>query len=651
MTEKDKKNNVKSDIQLDAKMEIQPNGKRRNIDDDESNSNRKAKKKKKQFNRELVLDEEKVAQNIERLAARDSRTLSIRFSSDPLPTFKQVKDLYPDIKSVRCKFIKNEFISQAYLYFSGEEQCVAAMDHLSVKRFNDSKLILDYIGAKSAGHVQKENPDAKIDPNRLVVKGLDRDCINKRKAPITAYRECLKKLFPKAVDIYIPGQTLKKGEQAVGIVQFSNEDEAKTAFDASENVDIGGHKLTVIYFQENTGSVKSEEKRAAKDEKRAAKDVKTLFVKFTSEDLPTDAEQIKALHSGIVHVNTPNPRNGSFPFAFVEFSSEDECEVAKQELSKSMFHGSKFIVDYVGAKRAKPESIPEFIVDDKKVAENKERLAAKDLRTLFVKFTSPTLLTDIDQVKALHSGIRNVKTPRLKGDGQFSFAYIEFSNEEECVAAKEELVVKKFNDCELIVDFVGAKASTQVNKKLSEMKINPTRLSVMGLLPGATKATLKLLFPKAVSANIYLSKDSPDGVLQFSNTEDAKAAFDAAKNMDIEGHKLTVIYDIEGKIGKKKFVVEPKVKKKKKKMKKKKKANFNMLDKDIDDLPLLIRRGGARGEESDDYGSSDEENYVSEDYGSSDEENDESGDIEKDQSDGDENDAESGNDNDSSDSD
>merc|ERR1719431_84846 len=137
--------------------------------------------------------------------------------------------------------------------------------------------------------------------------------------------------------------------------------------------------------------------------------------------LPADDEEIKALHSDIRHVNTPKTGNNSF--AFIEFGNEDQCVAAKDDLSNTNFNGSKLIVDFVGAKSSRNKNKSEFIFDDAMLAENNARLAAKDVRTLFVKFTSDTLPTDI----------RNAKTPSLK-DGQFSFPFIEFCNEELCVA-------------------------------------------------------------------------------------------------------------------------------------------------------------------------------------------------------------------------
>jgi len=526
--------------------------KRHNVNDEDDSSFHK-KAKWKEFVRdegtrtEMIVDEEKVAQNMDRIAARDSRTLFVKFLSDSLPTdIKQVKDLHPDIKSMRSRFNDDDCISHAFLYFSDEHQCVAAMKDLSVKRFNDCKLVLDFVGVKSTANVSRDHSASvtKIDPNRLVVKGL---------VPGVT-KTVLKMIFPKAVDTYIPESSLKKGEQPVGIIRFSNEDDANAAFEAGENFDIAGHKLTLLYFQERAGTVVDEDKRSNRD-------LRTLFVKFTSKKLPTDAVEIQALHSDIRHVNTPKTGNNSF--AFIEFGNEDQCVAAKDDLSNTNFNGSKLIVDFVGAKSSRNKNKSEFIFDDAMLAENNARLAAKDVRTLFVKFTSDTLPTDIKQVKALHSDIRNVKTPSVK-DGQFSFAFIEFCNEELCVAAKEDLSLQRFNGSELIVDFVGGKASSQVERKMSQLKVNPTRLTVMGLLPGATKATLKLMFPKAISAHVNSSKGSPDGVLQFSSSQDAKAAFDAAKNIDIGGHKLTVLYDTQGKRARMKYDDESEEPKRKK---------------------------------------------------------------------------------------
>lgn len=188
----------------------------------------------------------------------------------------------------------------------------------------------------------------------------------------------------------------------------------------------------------------------------------------------------------------------------------------------------------------------QMAIGEGKIAENQEeRRIARDLRTLFLKFTSKTLPTHHQQVKELHSGIKHVAIPKKVGHTDaFSFAYVEFSNEEECVSAKAELTQKKFNDSELIVDFVGAKSKHKKEDKKDE-KLNDTRLVMMNLIPGMTKTSVKEMFPKCSHAELPLNnkrRGNPVAFIQFSTPADAKAAFDASQNLDIQGHKLTVLY-------------------------------------------------------------------------------------------------------------
>jgi len=189
----------------------------------------------------------------------------------------------------------------------------------------------------------------------------------------------------------------------------------------------------------------------------------------------------------------------------------------------------------------------QMAIGEGKIAESEEeRRVARDLRTLFLKFTSKTLPTQHAQVKELHSGIKHVATPKKIGHTDaFSFAFVEFSNEEECVSAKAELTQKRFNDSELIVDFVGAKSKLQKKEDKKDEKFNDTRLVMMNLIPGMTKTSVKEMFPKCNHAELPLNwkrRGNPIAFIQFSNPADAKAAFDASQNLDIKGHKLTVLY-------------------------------------------------------------------------------------------------------------
>eukprot|EP00092_Neocalanus_flemingeri_P093204 GFUD01118439.1.p1 GENE.GFUD01118439.1~~GFUD01118439.1.p1 ORF type:complete len:409 (-),score=191.62 GFUD01118439.1:93-1319(-) len=190
------------------------------------------------------------------------------------------------------------------------------------------------------------------------------------------------------------------------------------------------------------------------------------------------------------------------------------------------------------------------------------RKTEQDARTLYIRFAQK-LPTDADQIKELHSDIKFVRTPRsgTKKDVGINYAFLEFGDAEECTAAKNKLSTTQFKGNELYVDFVGenskAKKKTGASKQKGEL--NPTRLFVVGLAPGVNKSNLKEMFPKASQADIpqkSKKKGTSYGFVQFSTPSDAKAAFDAAQSLEINGHRITVLFA-------KKTETKPEVQKKK----------------------------------------------------------------------------------------
>jgi RNA recognition motif-containing protein len=178
----------------------------------------------------------------------------------------------------------------------------------------------------------------------------------------------------------------------------------------------------------------------------------------------------------------------------------------------------------------------------------KARKQEQDERTLYIRFTGDKL-PSAKEVKELHSDIKFVRTPRTAGklkdnEAVFKYAFLEFSNEDECTKAKNKLATTRFHGSELYLDYVGEKSKCQ-KKADKPQQLNPLRLFVCGLEPGVKKATLKEMFPKCSHAEIpsqSAKKGTPYGFVQFSNPGDAKSAFDAAQNLDIAGYKITVLY-------------------------------------------------------------------------------------------------------------
>jgi len=174
------------------------------------------------------------------------------------------------------------------------------------------------------------------------------------------------------------------------------------------------------------------------------------------------------------------------------------------------------------------------------------RKTALDARTLYIRFSEAFPKT-ADDIKELHSDIKFVRTPRMAGkekDG-INYAFVEFGGPEECKAAKNKLATTQYKGKEVYVDFVGENSTAKKKSAKAKGGLNPTRLFVCGLAKGIDKRNLKEMFPKAAHADIpqkSKKKGSSYGFVQFSTPADAKAAFDAAQDLTINNHKITVLF-------------------------------------------------------------------------------------------------------------
>jgi len=173
------------------------------------------------------------------------------------------------------------------------------------------------------------------------------------------------------------------------------------------------------------------------------------------------------------------------------------------------------------------------------------RKTDQDSRTLYIRFPGKQPQT-AQEIKELHSDIKFVRTPRISSKQRvgIGYAFIEFGDTEECKAAKDILATTQFKGSEVYVDFVGENSKAKkITKPLAQL--NPTRLFVSGLRQGVDNSALKEMFPKAGSACIpqrSKKKGTTYGFVQFSKPADAKAAFDAAQDLTIANHKITVLF-------------------------------------------------------------------------------------------------------------
>ena len=223
---------------------------------------------------------------LKRKSERDLRTLYVRFSNNAGP--KNISDIYKLDKTIKIARVPRQGKAKAengikycFVEFSDEAACESAKDKLA----SNPNHYVDFVGVKSKG--QKGNTGnlkkMPINPTRLMVSGLT-DAITE---------DQLRKLFPKCVKAEIPKRVAKK-EGRYGFVQFHNPADAKSAFDAANELKIGSGEgathLSVLFARVNKpgdqllSPDKKEKKSKAKKRKNPETNDEDLAKKEKSED-------------------------------------------------------------------------------------------------------------------------------------------------------------------------------------------------------------------------------------------------------------------------------------------------------------------------------------------------------------------------------
>merc|ERR1712179_735477 len=184
----------------------------------------------------------------------------------------------------------------------------------------------------------------------------------------------------------------------------------------------------------------------------------------------------------------------------------------------------------------------------------RDRKTAQDARTLYVRFKD-TCPENEDAINKIATGIRFIRVPRQgkrKAQDLIRYCFIEFGSEKECESAKSNMGK---NSEKYYVDFVGSKSKNAAAKSSEAVKggarsrpINPCRLLINGIGKGVNNETLKQLFPQCKDALIpkhrkdKKTQGSHFGFVEFHTPADAKSAFDAAQDLNFDGHHITVLY-------------------------------------------------------------------------------------------------------------
>ncbi|CAB4064782.1 unnamed protein product [Lepeophtheirus salmonis] len=176
------------------------------------------------------------------------------------------------------------------------------------------------------------------------------------------------------------------------------------------------------------------------------------------------------------------------------------------------------------------------------LAAEQERKHQQDLRTLYIRFKNKKVMKTEDDVLKIHPQIKHVRIFRARKDFTkrilpIHFAFIEFESKKAALAAYKDLSPKSDD---YFVDLMGPNSKTKKTPKPDDKKTGGKQKKKKNLQrksihfdSSSTVFLLAFLNLFFVSSFRRLSKLNPI---------DAKAAFDASKDLEVNGHHITVLY-------------------------------------------------------------------------------------------------------------
>jgi nucleolin len=291
-------------------------------------------------------------------------------------------------------------------------------------------------------------------------------------------------------------------------------------------------------------------KRKAGKEKAAPPAKKGKFddpedCKVFVRDLPKSVteDSLKEAFENVAECFIPM-RNDGTPkgFAFVTFESKADAQAVLNSDEAIEVDGQEVKVD--AAKKKKERQAEQG-------APRKSDFAEERSRTLFVKNVSED--TTSNDLKKFF-GAESVTLP-MDGDSHKGFAFIVLSSSEEVSKAVEEKQGADLNGSALYVDFRDKGGKTPNKRDSFKRDANSGTpgqskvLFVKNLPYECTTDELQSSFDGATSARLVSDRETYKpkgyGYVEFESAEDAKAAYDAAGNMEMNGRKLFIDFAAE----------------------------------------------------------------------------------------------------------
>ncbi|KAG8136329.1 hypothetical protein E2320_009285 [Naja naja] len=302
-----------------------------------------------------------------------------------------------------------------------------------------------------------------------------------------------------------------------GYVDFSSEAELDKA------LKLNGKKLMGL----ETKLEKAKSKESLWENKKE-REARTIFVKNLAYSVTQD--ELHAAFEEAVEVRLVSKDGNSKGIAYIEFKSEADAEKALEKQGMEI-DGRPIVLDYVGEKSQQDSRKP-----------GKGAPSGGESKTLVVNNLSYDATEEsLQEVFEKASAIRIPQNNQGRPKG---YAFVDFATAEDAKEAMNSCNNTEIEGRTIRLEFSnsgGQNRNTNIKGGFSQQS---KTLFVKGLSEETTEETLRESFDSCIGARIVTDRDTGSskgfGFVDFSSTEDAKAAKEAMEDGEIDGNKVTL---------------------------------------------------------------------------------------------------------------
>ncbi|ETE58113.1 Nucleolin, partial [Ophiophagus hannah] len=293
-----------------------------------------------------------------------------------------------------------------------------------------------------------------------------------------------------------------------GYVDFSSEAELDKA------LKLNGKKLMGL----ETKLEKAKSKESLWENKKE-REARTIFVKNLAYSVTQD--ELHAAFEEAVEVRLVSKDGNSKGIAYIEFKSEADAEKALEKQGMEI-DGRPIVLDYVGEKSQQDSRKP-----------GKGTPSGGESKTLVVNNLSYDATEEsLQEVFEKASAIRIPQNNQGRPKG---YAFVDFATAEDAKEAMNSCNNTEIEGRTIRLEF----SNSGGQNRNTNIKGGFSRLS-----EETTEETLRESFDSCIGARIVTDRDTGSskgfGFVDFSSTEDAKAAKEAMEDGEIDGNKVTL---------------------------------------------------------------------------------------------------------------